>query len=253
MRTECFIVVKHRSTNSEGAADSSPGREPGEYIHTTQRARSGRQKSIHLLRGLSPLRGLVAKMLIPGLTPGATICRSFGACYLVQNSPSSKDSSLTTSYKVVASLREVWRAVGTSRTRRVVSLLCRRMRISSPAFTAWADLAGFPLIETRPASQSFWANDRRPLRRLALRKRSRRTVQSPEAVGRSRKQEPKLIEFSSCLLLLPSAPDSTVSGRFRGTCPSSSRAAWRYHRFPLSFPARGSATALRWGSSCPIT
>ena len=92
-------------------------------------------------------------------------------------SPSFKDSSLTTSYKVLASWREVWRAVGTARTRTVIRVWWRRMEISSPTLIAWDDFAIFPLIETRCASQSFWPSVRRAASRLALRKRSRRMKQ----------------------------------------------------------------------------
>jgi len=113
-------------------------------------------------------------------------------------SPSFKDSSLTTSYKVLASWREVWRAVGTARTRTVIRVWWRRMEISSPTLIAWDDFAIFPLIETRCASQSFWASVRRAASRLALRKRSRR-IQRMKAVPSA---------ACSCLLVLGFWKDS---------------------------------------------
>ena len=146
-------------------------------------------------------------------------------------SPSSKDSSLTTSYKVLASWREVWRAVGTARTRTVVRVWWRRMEISSPTLIAWDDFAIFPLIETRCASQSFWASVRRAASRLALRKRSRR-IQRMKAVGRSRR-----LFRAVCRLPLP--PGFRVSERFRAACPFSSfrRAARRHWEYLRSFLA----------------
>lgn len=87
---------------------------------------------------------------------------------------SSRASSLNNSYNVRASFREVWRVVGRERTRILVNLSRERTTISSPVLTAWEDLAKLPLIETRPASQIFWATVRREQSRLALRKRSRR-------------------------------------------------------------------------------
>ena len=106
------------------------------------------------------------------------------AAFTPQTSFSSSTSCLMTSYKFTASLREVCRVEGTERIRTMVSLSCRRMEISSPTLTACAGFARAPFTETRPASQSFCANDRREQRRLALRKRSRRTFEP--AVGGSR-------------------------------------------------------------------
>lgn len=84
------------------------------------------------------------------------------------------DSSLRSSNRAVASLREVWRAAGKARTRTLAIRSRRRIVISSPGFTVWADLAGLALIRTSPASHNFCATVRRWQRRLALRKTSRR-------------------------------------------------------------------------------
>jgi hypothetical protein len=100
--------------------------------------------------------------------------KHFGRSAATQTCSVSKDSSLSSSKSSLASLREVWRAVGTERTRTLVIRSRRRIPISSPGFTVWADFAGFSLMNTSPASHNFCAIVRRWQRRLALRKRSRR-------------------------------------------------------------------------------
>lgn len=104
----------------------------------------------------SPLRSRVCKLII------------------AQTCSVAKDSSLRSSKRAIASLREVWRAAGNERTRTLAIRSRRRIVISSPGFTVWADLAGFALMRTSPASHNFCATVRRWQRRLALRKRSRR-------------------------------------------------------------------------------
>ena len=162
-----------------------------------------------------------------------------------QSSGSIRTSSLKTSYRLLASFREVWRAVGTETTRTFVNFCRRWTPISSPALTAWDDFAAFPLIDTRPASHSFWAKVRRSQRRLAFRKRSRRKRIVPVESFEFRVLIQRCLNHSRTRKALSGTQNSklafTVSGRSRAASPSffqALRQRVRCHCYRLSFPAQ---------------
>lgn len=73
---------------------------------------------------------------------------------------------------------------GNSKTLTISRFSPRMISISSPAFTSFDAFAASPFTMIRPASQSCLATERRRTSRLALRKRSRRTIRKsyPESL-----------------------------------------------------------------------